>query len=401
MPSTRSCRRTLPIAALLAAFTAGVAAMAWGPLTPPAGAVAPTAKPLSEVEPRVAINAANTPGDADSLYRIAQPGSYYLTGNITGVSGKTGIEIAAGGVTIDLRGFDMVGSAGALNAIAISGNALRNLTVRNGSIRSWPGAGVDLYTSSNAANVHLQDLTILACGSGILVYDEALIENCAVSYCIGPGIGAGSACTVRNCTSALNLSYGISVANGDVVTDCVAGRNGGNGITAGNGATVARCSTFDNTLQGVQAGDGCTISGCSSYSNGGDGLRAGSDGTITACSCYQNTGDGIRVTSQCTVSGNTCSDNGYNVGGSAGVHGTGTRNTITGNNCVHCGYGMVVDGAANSIFANVCSGNLTNCSIATGNVCHVLQANITTAPILGSTGGTAVGASDPRSNLTY
>ena len=47
-----------------------------GSLTPPAGPVAPTPGP----EPRIAINATNTPGDADSVYRIAQPGSYYLTG---------------------------------------------------------------------------------------------------------------------------------------------------------------------------------------------------------------------------------------------------------------------------------------------------------------------------------
>ncbi|HVZ93498.1 MAG TPA: hypothetical protein VG797_03210 [Phycisphaerales bacterium] len=69
-----------------------------GPLTPPAGPVAPTTGP----EPRVAINAANTPGDADatpSMFKITQPGSYYLTGNITGTSGKAGIEVASSDVT--------------------------------------------------------------------------------------------------------------------------------------------------------------------------------------------------------------------------------------------------------------------------------------------------------------
>ena len=93
-----------------AALTLAAAGLLFaGPLDPPAGPVAPTYKTLTEVEPRIAINAANTPGDADSLFKITQPGSYYLTGNITGVVGRHGIEIAvpANGpsVTIDLMGY--------------------------------------------------------------------------------------------------------------------------------------------------------------------------------------------------------------------------------------------------------------------------------------------------------
>jgi len=72
--------------AVVVAATGGTASA--GDLNPPPGPVAPTMKSLSEVEPRIAINATNTPGDADSLFKITQPGSYYLTGNITGVAGK-------------------------------------------------------------------------------------------------------------------------------------------------------------------------------------------------------------------------------------------------------------------------------------------------------------------------
>jgi hypothetical protein len=78
--------------------------LAQGPLTPP-GAPAPTMKTLQQVEPRIEINATNTPGDADSIFKITEPGSYYLTGNVAGVSGKHGIEIAASDVTLDLMGF--------------------------------------------------------------------------------------------------------------------------------------------------------------------------------------------------------------------------------------------------------------------------------------------------------
>src|SRR5215470_13013662 len=83
-----------------------------GDLNPPAGAIGPTMKPLSEVEPRIAINATNTPGDADSMYRISNPGSYYLTGLLLIAPGKMGIEIANDDVTVDLNGYRMGGISG-------------------------------------------------------------------------------------------------------------------------------------------------------------------------------------------------------------------------------------------------------------------------------------------------
>src|SRR5262245_23962114 len=69
-----------------------------GDLNPPPGAVSATMKPLSQVEPRRAINAANTPGDANSTFKIANPGSYYLCADLVGSAGKHGIEIASNDV---------------------------------------------------------------------------------------------------------------------------------------------------------------------------------------------------------------------------------------------------------------------------------------------------------------
>src|SRR6186713_1252076 len=88
-------------------FAQSISLFAQGPLTPPLGPPAPTMKTLDQVEPRKPIDATNTPGDADSLFKITQPGSYYLTANVTGVNAKYGIEIAASGVTVDLNGFDL------------------------------------------------------------------------------------------------------------------------------------------------------------------------------------------------------------------------------------------------------------------------------------------------------
>src|SRR6185369_7398513 len=110
MPMSSNRRRvTFAGPVLVAAIVATVVWVNAGNLNPPAGPVASTMKTLSEVEPRIPINATTTPGDADSIFRITQPGSYFLTGNITGVNGKHGIEVAASSVTIDMRGFDLVG----------------------------------------------------------------------------------------------------------------------------------------------------------------------------------------------------------------------------------------------------------------------------------------------------
>ena len=86
----------LPIALLLLSTlnTQLSTALAQGSLTPP-GAPAPAMKMLDQIEARTPINATATPGDASNQFIISAGGSYYLTANITGVSGKNGMSINA------------------------------------------------------------------------------------------------------------------------------------------------------------------------------------------------------------------------------------------------------------------------------------------------------------------
>ncbi len=220
----------VPVAAVLLAGGAWYARA--GDLNPPAGPVTGTMKTLVEVEPRIAINATNTPGDADSLFKITQRGSYYLTGNIAGVAAKHGIEIVASGVTLDLNGFDLVGVAASLDGVSVSVFPLTNIAVVNGSVRNWGDEGVDLGTfSANTCRVE-----------GVLASGNA-----------GNGILTGSGCTVSNCTAYLNTA---------------------NGIGAGAGCTVSNCSTRANTFDGIVCSSSCVIrdNTCTSNGNGaGDG----------------------------------------------------------------------------------------------------------------------------------
>ena len=184
----KSTYRTLRLIALVSSFSLYPSTLfAQGSLTPP-GAPAPTMKTLDQVEPRTPIDATHTPGDADSLFKITQPGSYYLTANVTGVNAKYGVEIAASGVTLDLNGFDLVGVPGSLDGVAVTPLNAVNINVRNGSVRSWGGYGINLLDAA---------------------------------------------------TSATN------------VADIVASQNAGGGISMGFGGTITRCTCYNNTGSGI------------------------------------------------------------------------------------------------------------------------------------------------------
>src|SRR5689334_4165953 len=133
--------RHIPLLLIAAGLAASLAPRALaGPLNPPAGPVAPSLKTLPEVEPRTAINSTNTPGDDTTLYRISQPGSYYLTGDITGIPGKASIAIACAQATIDLNGFKITGGG---DGIDVYYNCI--FTIKNGVVTGCNGGGVYCY----------------------------------------------------------------------------------------------------------------------------------------------------------------------------------------------------------------------------------------------------------------
>src|SRR6185295_4530377 len=292
-----------------------------------------------QVEPRTPVDATHTPGDADSLFKITQPGAYYLTANVTGVNAKYGVEIAASGVTLDLNGFDLVGVPGSLDGVAVTPLNLVNINIRNGSVRSWGGNGINLLDAA---------------------------------------------------TSATN------------VADIVASQNAGGGIKMGFGGTITRCTCYNNTGFGIAGASGTVITECASNTNGSHGITTGSGCTISRCTVRSNVGDGINFFNQCLVLNNDCSLNGNGAGDGAGIHATigGSDNRIEGNNCTGADRGIDVDTAGNIIIKNTCSGNTNNWDVVAGNVILVVNATVAAA-VSGNSGGTAPGSTDPNVNFTY
>ncbi len=277
------------LAATTLVITAGLSVA--GPLDPPAGPIAGTYKTLTEVQPRIAISATNTPGDADSLYRISQPGSYYLTGNILGVAGKKGIEIDSSGVTLDLNGFELQGVAGALDGISVAGFRT-SVAVTGGSVREWPGDGVDLNNATNT-----------------------LLSQVRSSNNTAAGFRTGSGAVVRDCTSLLNGSYGFETSTQ---------------------ATISGCNAQQNTAAGFHLSIGAVITDCSAYANHGDGIRLSSNSIARSNICTTNgldpgDGAGIHATSSDNrIEGNNCTANDRGIDVDNGGNFI-TRNICSGN----------------------------------------------------------------------
>ena len=406
-----------------------IAYSAWaGPLDPPAGPVTSTYKTLTEVEPRTAINTTNTPGDADSLFKITQPGSYYLTGNITGVAGRHGVEIAASGVTLDLMGFDLSGLPASLDGVSATVSNLTNITVRNGSVRAWGDEGVDLGTNS-ADNSAVIDVRASGnAGSGILAHTGCTITGCTAYDNGGNGITTDNGCTISNCTASFNTANGISTGNTCTITGCSAYANGGNGISTNSVCTITGCSASQNSGDGILISSG-TINNCMAWGNDGNGISAGGSATITSCHSIANQANGISAGSGCTISNNSvrasnlngiavtgdclvlanaCSVNGFpgiggGIGDGAGIHATGADNRIEGNNCTDADRGIDVDVAGNIIIRNTCSGNTINWSIAIGNSFGPIVVAGTNAAVVNTNGAVAgnLGSTDPNANFSY
>lgn len=353
--------------------------VAAGDLNPPAGAVGPTPGP----EPRTAINAANTPGNADCVYRISAPGSYYLTSGVTGQAGKSGIEIAAGNVSIDLMGFVVQGVVGSEDGIVISGDR-NSITIRNGCVRGWGGDGVNLTTAggiSGSVGSMVESLRISNqdAATGLRVFSSTIVRDCTITGNLA-ALTAGGNCLVEGCALADNV-FGISVG-----TDCRV-----------VGTSVRGC-----THTGIDADEGSLVQSCTVASCDANGITAAKNGSVLDCVVRDNGYSGISVLGGCLVRGNTCAGNGRLSVSSPGIFVNFAGNRVEQNNCSANAVGIKAQAAGNFIARNTCSANSQqNWNIAASNICLVVQGSATGAAIAGNSGGTAPGSADPNANFTY
>ena len=277
---------------------------AQGSLTPP-GAPAPTMLTLNQIEPRTPVDATHTGSGGSSEFLITQPGSYYLTTNVVGVSGENGINISANNVTLDLNGFSVQGISGVWSGVYIHAG-YTNVTVRNGNISGWGTistySGVECY----ANNVILERLNVSANHYGIYLDSSGVVRDC-------------------NCYN--NTGIAIQV-NAGKVSGCEALNNGSTGIYVVTG-TVSDCVALNNTSYGIDVGTNCTVKNCTSDNNS-DGIYISGNGCqIAGNACGGNTDSGIYISS----AKNRIDDNTVGYNGNYGILeiSSGSGNIITRN----------------------------------------------------------------------
>jgi parallel beta-helix repeat protein len=319
----------------------------------PSAPPGPTMKTLDEVEPRTPIGPNTTPGDATCVYKITQPGSYYLTGNVIGEPNKSGIVVDADDVSIDLKGFTLKGVAGSVDGIRPL-DYHSNLVVVNGIVSNWGGNGASTYAYAMPFGHSISYSRM----EGLLVSDNG-----------GWGIRAAYGSVVRSCIARDNGSDGIIMTNaGGVIEQCVAISNGGDGFACADGTTMVNCSSLNNDGVGISCmNSGHTIIGCTVTNNDAGGLKASSASVVKDCTLRYNFTFGINISFDCFIVGNEivgtqgAGISGVNIGGQG-------RSRIEGNNICSNTTGIdLANNPGNFIYKNTLRSNTTNLNLGTGN----------------------------------
>lgn len=339
---------------------------AQGSLTPP-GAPSSVMKTLDQIQPRTPISSVP--------YTITEPGSYYLTGNLT--STNHGIIIQANNVTLDLMGFTLAGDRGADEyGVFLDGSGttpIRNVVVRNGNVQNF-GNGIRVECARNSSFRHL-----LVAGNfsyGFFLYGESgqcngnVIVDCSISENFSAGVflyGESGECNgnaITRCALRGN-GYGVQVScnntgqsNGNTITDCTAIENGYgiylNGASGQcNGNKIKDCNINASTAYGITLNSGGQCEG----------------NAIVGCTLRKNGTNGIYLYSSI---GNTVKGN--HVSGTTGTTSYGIRCVSTSGNLIVC---------------NTCVGQDNN---------FALGANDTFGPVVTASG--ALSGTDPWANFS-
>lgn len=296
-------------------------------------------KTLDQVEPRKPINATNTPGDVNSFFRITTSGSYYLTGNVTGVSGKNGVSIAANDVTIDLKGFTLRGVGSSLDGVHVeSGNT--RLTVRNGTISGWGGDGVDEIDGGATDGIYQNIHATVNGADGLRLNEKCVVTACKLDHNSGSGMSCGGRATIKDCTSNDNVLLGFYFGAGSIL-DSVASSNGSLGIQSfDEPVLIKNCVVFGSGDTGIRSDGGGKIVDCISRLNSFAGIDTGYYATVSNCT-VKNNPIGIFVGGFSQIAGNMGEGNGD------GIATYDDQNVIDGNQMANGGTGIHV--LANSI----------------------------------------------------
>lgn len=317
------------------------------PKPPPPGPITSTYKTLTEVEPRTIVNATNTPGNATSTFIISQPGSYYLDRNLTGQSGRNCISVTADNVTLDLNGFALTGVSGALDGINVS--TIRALTIRNGTVRGFPGSGI---FAGNAIGTRFENLIISNNTlDGIWPGAEAIVSRVHARENSRDGFNLGGRTGIQISESqAISNRVGFEGTGASTVIyrNCIARTNRSDGFRSVN-SQFEGCSALGNTGNGFVSAEKVIYRSCNSDNNGGRGFSLNFDNLVVNCSAVSNAGIGIgepNVTNMRVIGSVTSLNGGGGIylGGESSVIDSSAVESTGGSDGIRVGFHSVVQG---------------------------------------------------------
>jgi hypothetical protein len=328
-----------------------------------------TAEAIAAQDPRIDVNA--LAGDAGAVHVISSPGSYYLSGDVTGISGRSGINILASNVTLDLNGFSVIGVAGAVNGIrfgTLLSSDFSNISLRNGVVRSWPSNGIANAGAFSVTNSRIEDVAIFACAAGLVGWNSS---------------------EVTRVTAVQNTLNGI-IATNSVVNDCIARNNGTTGLLVSG--TISNCLAQSNTGDGFSLLGG-VASNCASISNQGDGFNLSGAATLRDSRATQNGLHGIELAvSDSAAIDCEANSNGSLAGTQSGIRVTAPRCVVDG--CVATGNseeGINVNSTGSLVVRNRARNNPT--------ADYVLIGGNSAAQVIAA--GAAFVSTDPWANFTF
>jgi hypothetical protein len=275
-------------------------------------------KSLDQVEARTAIT------NTTSLVTISQPGSYYLTQNLTVTTGDA-IDIAADEVTLDLNGFTISSTAASATGTAIylakaSGNT--DITILNGHIKSgvtntsagvFGGSGFIngiYFNTGNPSNIRVSDVSVNGClgyGIGLGYNNSTVVDSCSVKIAGAIGIytdvvtrstamacgdrgilgilvsdsrgeqlkSAGCGIQATSVHNSTGFCYGVNAngVNASEANNCSASSYGTNS-TAIHVTCANNCTANDFSPSGGTAINATTAINCCAGSSSGTGMTA-------------------------------------------------------------------------------------------------------------------------------
>jgi hypothetical protein len=223
------------------------------------------------VDGQALINQSTVMAAGGFPYKILQPGSYKLSGNLVVTTiGTDAIEIDSDNVTLDLNGFAIIGSG------TCTGSPLQCTTQTSRGVLTF-GYG---NTVKNGA--------VQGFGYGVYVTGSGTVEDVQVkaNTLAGIYVAASSGAVLARCTAVLNGQRGIFAVNA-AISDSVANANGVDGFDV-TASTLIHIVANSNGGIGVNSTDGSVVGSSLMISNpGGDlvGLGSQHNNSCTAGSC--------------------------------------------------------------------------------------------------------------------